>query len=63
MLLSLIVIPLLGSIISGFFGRKVGVTGAELITISCVTVTTILSILLFFEIGFNNTPTLIELFT
>ena len=29
MYLSIIVLPLLGSIVSGFFGRKVGVTGSS----------------------------------
>ena len=28
MYLSIIILPLLGSIVSGFFGRKVGVRGA-----------------------------------
>ena len=27
MYLSIIILPLLGSIVSGFFGRKIGVTG------------------------------------
>ena len=32
MYLTILILPLLGSIVSGFFGRKVGVTGAQLIT-------------------------------
>ena len=32
MYLAIITLPLLGSIVSGFFGRKVGVSGAQLIT-------------------------------
>ena len=32
MYLAIIILPLLGSIVSGFFGRKVGVSGAQLIT-------------------------------
>ena len=32
MYLSIIILPLLGSIVSGFFGRKVGVSGAHFIT-------------------------------
>ena len=31
MYLSIIILPLLGSIVSGFFGRKVGVTGSRII--------------------------------
>ena len=30
MYLAIIILPLLGSIVSGFFGRKLGVTGAIL---------------------------------
>lgn len=56
MYLTLIVLPLLGSIVSGFFGRKVGVSGSHLITMSSVIITTLLSILALFEEGFNNIP-------
>ena len=62
MYLSIIILPLLGSIVSGFLGRKVGVKGAQLITCSNVVITTILSILAFIEVGFNNIPVTINLF-
>lgn len=62
MYLSLIILPLLGCIVSGFFGRKVGGKGAQLITCSCVIITTVLSILCFIEVGLNNTPVTINLF-
>ena len=62
MYLSIIILPLLGSIVSGFFGRKVGVNGAQLITCSSVIMTTFLAIIAFFEVGFNNIPVSIELF-
>jgi NADH-ubiquinone oxidoreductase chain 5 len=62
MYLAIIVLPLLGSIVSGFFGRKIGVSGAQLITTSCVILTTIFSIVAFFEVGLNNIPVSIELF-
>lgn len=62
MYLSIIILPLLGSIVSGFFGRKVGVRGVQIITCSCVIVTTILALLAFFEVGFNNIPVTINLF-
>jgi NADH-ubiquinone oxidoreductase chain 5 len=47
MYLALIVLPILGSIVAGFFGRKVGVSGAQLITCGCVIITTFLSVLVF----------------
>ena len=62
MYLAIIVLPLLGSIVSGFFGRKVGVTGAQIITCGSVITTTILSILAFLEVGLNNIPVSIQLF-
>lgn len=62
MYLSIIILPLLGSIVSGFFGRKVGIRGAQLITSSCVIITTLLSLLCFVEVGFNNIPVTINLF-
>ena len=62
MYLAIIVLPILGSIVSGFFGRKVGVSGAQLITCTCVIITTILAIIGFFEVGLNNTPVSILLF-
>jgi NADH-ubiquinone oxidoreductase chain 5 len=62
MYLSIIILPLLGSMVSGFFGRKVGVSGAQFITCSSVIITTILAVVAFFEVGFNNIPVSIELF-
>jgi len=61
MYLALIFLPLLGSIVSGFFGRKVGISGSQLITSGCVLLTTFLAVLTFFEVGFNNTPVSIHL--
>jgi len=62
MYLALIILPLLGSIISGFFGRKIGVSGAQFITCSSIIITTLLAILVFFEVGLNNTPVSIHVF-
>jgi len=62
MYLSIIILPLLGSIVAGFFGRKVGVRGAQLITCLSVIITTILAIIAFFEVGLNNIPVSIHLF-
>jgi NADH-ubiquinone oxidoreductase chain 5 len=61
MYLSLIFLPLIGSIISGFFGRKVGISGSQTITCFCVILTTFLAILTFFEVGLNNIPVTIHL--
>jgi len=62
MYLAIIVLPLLGSIISGFFGRKVGVKGSQLITCGSVIITTILAAIVFFEVGLNNISVSVYLF-
>lgn len=62
MYLAIITLPLLGSIISGFFGRKIGVTGAQIITCGSIIITTILGAIAFFEVGFNNIPVYLHLF-
>ena len=62
MYLSIILLPLLASITSGFFGRKVGVTGSQLITCGSVITTTLLSTLAFIEVGLNNISVSLQLF-
>ncbi|CAG8976709.1 hypothetical protein HYALB_00008464 [Hymenoscyphus albidus] len=57
MYLAIITLPLLGSIVSGFFGRKVGVSGAQLITCTCVIVTTLLAMVAFFEFNCSYVDT------
>jgi NADH-ubiquinone oxidoreductase chain 5 len=62
MYLSIIVLPLLGAIVSGFFGRKIGVTGSYILSCLSVIITAILAIIGFFEVGFNQNPVSIRLF-
>ena len=62
MYLTLIILPLLGSIISGFLGRKLGVKGSQFITCLFVILSTLIGYLLFFEVGLNNIPLYIHLF-
>lgn len=62
MYLAIIVLPLLGSIVSGLFGRKVGISGAQLTTSLCVGITTVISILAFYEVGLNSVSVSISTF-
>ena len=62
MYLTIIILPLLASIISGFFGRKVGVNGSHLIACTALITTTILSGLAFIEVGINNVPVYVDNF-
>jgi len=62
MYLLIIILPLLGSILSGLFGRKIGVSGSQLITTTLVILTTLLAIIAYVEVGLNNIPVSIQLF-
>jgi hypothetical protein len=62
MYITIIILPLIGSLISGFLGRKIGVTGSQFITCTSIFITTLLSIFVFIEVGFNNIPVTITMF-
>jgi len=61
MYLSILVLPLLGSIVSGFLGRKIGVTGSHLVTTTCLLLSSILSVVAFYEVGICGSPVSIKL--
>ena len=63
MYLSILIFPLLGSFVSGLLGRKIGVTGAHLITCSCLIISSILATFAFYEVGLCASPVLINLST
>jgi NADH-ubiquinone oxidoreductase chain 5 len=56
MYLSIIILPLLSSLVSGFLGRKVGVTGSQLITCGSLIVTSVLITIAFYEVGICGSP-------
>jgi NADH-ubiquinone oxidoreductase chain 5 len=61
MFLTIIFLPLVGSVISGFMGRKIGITGSHLITCSCLIMSSLLSTIGFYFIGICNDPIYINL--
>ena len=61
MYLSILIFPLLGSFVSGLLGRKIGVTGAHIITCSCLIISSILATLAFYEVGICGSPVSINL--
>jgi NADH-ubiquinone oxidoreductase chain 5 len=63
MYLSLIFLPFLASILSGLYGRALGVRGVHVISITCLLITTLLSFVAFYEVILCNSPVSIELFT
>ena len=54
MYLALITMPLIASIISGYFGRKIGVTGSHIITCTSVILTTIMAVIAYTEVALNK---------
>ena len=61
MYLAILVLPLLGSLVSGFIGRKIGVTGSHFITCTCLTFSSILATIAFYEVGICGSPVSINL--
>jgi len=62
MYLTILLLPIMASLISGLYGRKIGVQGAQIITSISIIITTILSILTFIEVSINHIPVYINLF-
>jgi NADH-ubiquinone oxidoreductase chain 5 len=61
MYLSILILPLLGSIVSGFFGRKIGVTGSQIITCTCLIFSSILITIAFYEVCLSSSPVYVYL--
>jgi len=60
---SIVFLPFLAAILSGFFGRALGVKGVHIINITCLLITTILSFIAFYEVILCNSPVSVELFS
>ena len=52
--ISIIALPLIASIISGFFGKFIGDRNSEIVTSLLVTVSAIFSVLVFYEVTVNQ---------
>lgn len=63
MYLSIIIFPILGSIISGFLGRKIGIKGSQFISCICLLLSALLSTIAFYEVGLCASPVSINLGT
>lgn len=63
MYLSILALPMFGSAVGGLLGRKIGVTGAHIITTGCLTASALLAIVAFYEVGLCGSPVSIELFS
>jgi hypothetical protein len=63
MYLSILALPMFGSAVAGLRGRSLGVTGAHIITTGCLSISAILAIVAFYEVGLCGSPVSIELFS
>jgi NADH-ubiquinone oxidoreductase chain 5 len=61
MYLSILFLPLLGSLVSGLLGRKIGVTGSHIITCSSLGLTSVMAAIAFYEVGICGSPVSIYL--
>jgi NADH-ubiquinone oxidoreductase chain 5 len=61
MYLSIIFLPLIGSIFSGLFGRFLTPKGAACISILGISLACLISVILFFEVGLSRSPCYIKL--
>ena len=50
----IVLLPLLGSIISGFFGKKLGAKTSQILTSAFVSISAILSLFIFYEVVAHN---------
>lgn len=61
MYLTILFLPALGAFVAGTLGRKLGVTGAQIITTSCLAISALLSIVAFYEVVLAHSPVTIYL--
>ena len=61
MYLTILFLPALGAFVAGTLGRKLGVTGAQIITTSCLAISAVLSIVAFYEVVLAHSPVTIYL--
>tara|TARA_B110000208_G_scaffold44361_1_gene58826 strand:- start:2490 stop:4562 length:2073 start_codon:yes stop_codon:yes gene_type:complete len=63
MYLLIVFLPLLGSLIAGLFGKKIGMYGSAHITVFCLVCTFLLSCCAFYEVALCKSPCYIDLIT
>ena len=61
MYLTLLALPIAGAAVAGLLGRKIGVTGAHIVTCVAIGITALISFTAFYEVGFSGSPVSIRL--
>ena len=62
MYLCIFILPLIGSVIAGGFGRFLGKRGSALITTFCLFFSSLFSFISFFEVGLSSCPVSVSIF-
>lgn len=63
MYITILVLPFLSAILSGLFGRVLGVKGVQITSVACIFLATIFSFIAFYEVALCNSPVSVELYT
>ena len=58
-----VLLPLLGALVAGLFGRSLGNRGAQLVTVGCMVLAAICGALAFVNVALGHAPTTVVLFT
>ena len=61
MYLLIVILPLLGSAVSGMLGRFIGSRGAAVVTTTCVILSSILSCIAFYEVALGSSNCYIKI--
>lgn len=61
MYLTILALPMLGAMTAGLLGRKIGVTGAHIITCTALVASALLSLVAFYEVGLLGSSVYIKL--
>lgn len=60
MYLTIITLPIVAAIITGLSGKYIGIKGSQIITTSCLLISALLSIIVFYEVGILGSPCYIK---
>jgi NADH-quinone oxidoreductase subunit L len=60
---AIVLLPLVGSLIAGLFGRLIGDRGAQLVTCTLLGISAVLAVPLFIDVALNGNARVVEVFT
>jgi NADH-quinone oxidoreductase subunit L len=60
---AIVLLPLVGSLIAGLFGRLIGDRGAQLVTCTLLGISAILAVPVFIDVALNGNARVVEVFT